>query len=184
MSNKFDPSSLRLSQNFHQSVGVKKHITTIPVRKPSKQDFVKTHPDEAYRIDTAVIELKEERETYLIDPSLLSELPSEWIPKTLITYINRQGVLALWPIRLPGEDGRLDSWNQSALDAAMVATEKWVRVSSNMSLGAYDVYTATVEISEPEWPDLSFEQILEIAFRGKYIDDLDHPVVQKLLGRV
>jgi len=39
----FDPSRLRLSQNFVESVGVKKALLTVPVRKPGRQDFVRTH---------------------------------------------------------------------------------------------------------------------------------------------
>ena len=178
----FSINELRLSQNFKQSAGVKKHITTIPVRKPGKQDFVRTHPDQHYRIDTAVIELKEERETYIVSPDLLAELDLEWVPKTLITYINRQGVLSLWPIRLPGNDGRIDNWNDSARDAAILAQDRWVRVSANMSLGAYEVFTATGDIPEPDWPELSFEEILKIAFKGRYIDTMDHSVVKALLG--
>ena len=180
--NPFDPSHLRLSQNFAGSTGVKKHYTTIPVRKPGRQDFIRTNPDPAYRLETAVLELKEERETYLVDPSLWNELPGELIPKLLITYINRQKVLCLWPIRLPGPDGRIDEWNSSALEASEMAQNKWVRLSANMSLGAYEIFSATGDIPEPEWPELTFEEILKIAFKGRYIDNLDHPVVQRLLG--
>ena len=63
-----------------------------------------------------------------------------------------------------------------------MASDKWVRVSANMSLGAYEIFTATGEIPEPEWPELSFEEILKIAFKGRYVDSLNHPVVQRLLG--
>ena len=178
----YNPSSLRLSQSFDQASGVRKHIPTIPVCKPGRQDFVRIHPSSDYRIDTAVIELKEEQVTFLLAPSLAPELRGLWVPKSLITYVNRQGVLALWPIRLPGEDGRIDSWNASAAEAAHVAVENWVRVSSNMSQGAYDVYVATGDIPDPEWPEISFEEILNTAFRGHIIDDLNHPVIKRLLG--
>ena len=46
----FDLSKLRLSQNFAKSTGVKKLVTTIPVRKPNKQDFIRVHPDADYRV--------------------------------------------------------------------------------------------------------------------------------------
>ena len=59
----FDLASLRLSQDFASAVGVKKLVTTIPVKKPSKEWFVRTHPDPDYRLQTAVLELKEDRET-------------------------------------------------------------------------------------------------------------------------
>jgi hypothetical protein len=178
----FNPASLRLSQSFQKASGVRNHITTIPVSKPGRQDFVRIHPSSDYRLDTAVIELKEERESFLLSPLLAPDLRSLWVHKTLITYINRQGVLALWPIRLPSEDGRIDNWNASAAEAAQIAVENWVRVSSNMSLGAYDVYVASGEIPDPEWPEISFEEILNTAFRGHIIDDLNHPVIKRLLG--
>ena len=89
-----------------------------------------------------ILELKEDRETYLVDRNLWGELPGELIPKVLFTVINRQGVLTLWPIRLPGEDGRHDEWNRSALEAAEMAQKEWIRVAANMSLGAYEVYRA------------------------------------------
>ena len=180
----FDPSKLRLSQNFAESAGVKKLVTTIPVRKPNKQDFVRVHPDTAYRLETVILEFKEERETYLVAPELWPALPSELTPKVLFTAINRQKVLFVWPIRLPGEDGRHDEWNASALEAADMAQKDWVRVSANMSLGAYEVYLATGDLPDPEWPEMDFTKILEIAFKGRFIEDLDHPALRRLRGEV
>ena len=183
-SNPFDPARLRLSQDFAATVGVKKALITVPVRKPSKQEFVRVHPDQAYRLETAVLELKEERETYLVEPSLWSELPSELTPKVLFTTMNRQSVLTLWPVRLPGEDGRLDEWNTSALEAAEMARERWVRVVANMGLGAYEVYEASGDLPDPSWPELSCPEILKVAFKGRYITEVEHPVIRRLRGEL
>ena len=165
-------------------VGVKKALITVPVRKPNRQDFVRVYAGEEWRLQTAVIELKEERETYLVDRSLWSEFPGEIVPKILFVTINRQGVVFLWPVRLPGEDGRIDEWNRSALEAAHMAEKGWVRVAANSSLGAYEVYEAAGHIQEPEWPEVRFEELLRIAFKDRFIRDPDHPVLRRLRGEV
>lgn len=183
-SNRFNLDNLRLSQDFETIAGVKRLITSIPVRKPNRQEFARVHPDDSFHIETAVIELKEDRETFLIAPELWSELPGEITPKLLLTCLNRQGVLFLWPIRLPNSEGRLDNWNRSAMEAAEHAKNDWVRVVANMSLGAYDVYQATGDIPEPEWPDLDFNNILEIAFKDQFISSMDHPAIRKLRGAI
>jgi len=184
IANPFDPSKLRLSQQFSESTGVRKLVTTIPVRKPNKQDFVRVHPNPEFRLETAVLELKEDRETFLVSPELWPELPNELTPKVLFTTINRQNVLCIWPVRLPGEDGKLDDWNASALEAADIGQKHWIRVSSNMSLGAYEVYQANGDLDEPEWPDMDFTKILEIAFKGRFITDIDHPALRRLRGEI
>ena len=180
----FDPSRLRLSQDFVAAAGVKKVLNTVPVRKPSKEWFIQTNADPSYRLQTYVIELKEDSETYLVEPSLWQELASEstFSPRALFTAMNRQGVLFLWPIRLPGQDGRLDDWSRSAMEAVQHAQEKWIRVQANMSLGAYEIYEAAGQWATPEWPDMPFNQLLKIAFRDKYIDTVDHPILKKLRG--
>jgi hypothetical protein len=183
----FDPARLRLSQDFASQIGVKKALISVPVRKPSKEWFVRTHPEEGYRLQTAVLELKEDRETYLVDPDLWPELATTeatFSPRALFTSVTRQGVLFLWPIRLPGPDGKLDDWNHSALEAAQMAQSRWVRVAANMHLGAYDVFEATADLPEPAWPDLSMGDILRIAFKDRHVDTLEHPVLQRLRGEV
>lgn len=181
----FDVSRLRLTQDFVAAAGVKKILNTIPCRKPSKEWFVQTHPDAAYRIQTCVVELKEDSETYLVNPSLWPELASEstFSPRALITAMNRQGVLFIWPIRLPGSDGRLDEWSRSAMEAATLAAGRWVRVQANMSLGAYEVYEAAGQWATPDWPDMPFQQLLKIAFKDRFIGGLDHPILKRLRGK-
>ena len=181
--NPFDPARLRLSQNFAAATGVKKRLTMIQVRKPGKQEYIQVHPDPAYCLQTALLEFQDDNESYLVDPSLWDSLPGELVPKVLYLTINRQGVIRLWPIRLPDEQGKLDDWNQSALEAAELAKGTWVRVSANRSAGLYDTFEASGELAEPEWPDMSFTEILELAFnKGRYIDTLKHPAIQKLRG--
>jgi hypothetical protein len=100
----------------------------------------------------------------------------------LFAAVNRQGVLFVWPIRPPRADGRADEWNRTALEAAERATKGWVRVAANMTLGAYDVYEAPGQLGEPDWPTMPFKELLRIAFRDRFIDSLDHPVLRRLRG--
>lgn len=180
----FDLERLRLSQDFASTIGVKKALLTVPVRKPTRQQFFRVHPDETYRLATAVLELKEEREIYLVDPAICSEIPGEVSPRQIFTVITRSGVVSIWPVRMPGEDGRFDEWSRSALEAAQMGMTRWVRMAANMGLGAYEVFEATADQAEPVWPEVSFKRLLEIGFRDKFIRDVSHPVLRRLRGEI
>jgi hypothetical protein len=119
---------------------------------------------------------------YLLRPQLAAKLPGEFTAHTLYTCINRQGVLSIWHIRLPGEDGKLLEWHRSAAEAAERAMSRWIRMQANMSLGAYEISEARGNLPEPEWPEYSFREILEVAFKDRLIGDEDHPVVKRLRG--
>jgi hypothetical protein len=43
---------------------------------------------------------------------------------------------------------------------------------------------ATGPLPDPNWPDLTFQEIFDIAIRDRKIDSLDHPVVRQLRGEV
>jgi hypothetical protein len=147
----FDLTKLRLSQNFVETAGVKKLLTTVPVRKPHPQEFIRVHPSPEYRAALAVIELKDDREIYLLTPDIARELPGEYVSVMLYTAINRQGVVFLWPVRLPAPDGRVIEWHRSAAEAAELAMLRWVRIKANMALGAYEIFAAASTIPDPEW---------------------------------
>ena len=50
--------------------GAKKLLTTVPVRRPNKQDYIRVHPAEEYRMPVALIEFKEDSEIFMVTPSM------------------------------------------------------------------------------------------------------------------
>ena len=183
-----DLNQLRLNQDFVGMVGTAKPIGKIPLRKPSKESFIRVHPADEFRILTNVIELKEDRETYFVVPKLWPDLISEptFAPLLLVTAMSRPGnVPFVWPLRVPNGDKPLDDWGQSALNIALnLATQSWVRVTSSRSLDAYEaaIAPASAAWGDPTWPGISFQEILRIAFKERVIDHLDHPVLRRLRG--
>lgn len=181
---KSDLTSARLTQDFGTMAGVKKHLITVPVGKPNRQVFFRVHGDEEYHMPAAVLELKEERESYLLSPQVYQSMPGDWVPRELVTAINRQGVVFIWPVPMPGEDGRTNPWHESAREAAALAQDKWIRMAANMSLGAYEIFEALNELPDPVWPEEDFEALLRIAYKGRYITDIDHAVLRRLRGEL
>jgi len=163
-------------------VGVKKALVRVPVRKPHRQEFVRVRNDAAYRLETGLLELKEDREFYLLSPEVRDQMPGDWVPVRLVTAINRQGVVFLWPLRLPDPDGRANAWHDTAIHAAGLAHNRWVKVVPDMSLGGYQVYEAVGELPDPEWPEHDFQRLIAVAFRDRFIREMDHPVIARLLG--
>jgi hypothetical protein len=181
----FAPERFAIKGNPAEVVGVRRVLVQVPVRKPTKQEFVRAHPDPQYQMQAAILELHVEKETYLVVPEVAGAILGETRLVTLKTAINRQGTLFLWPVPLPTSDGRTMAWHTTHREAAERAEENWVRMVANMSAAAYDVFEATAKIAEPDWPNHPFSKLLEIAFgNGRVIDREDHPVLQELLGRM
>src|SRR5262245_9329974 len=67
-----DLAELQLSQNFVAMQGVKKELLTIPVCKPTKEWFVRTHRE--WQIPAYILDLKEDRDVYIVKKPLWSEL--------------------------------------------------------------------------------------------------------------
>jgi hypothetical protein len=178
----FDIASLRLNPSFIETAGVKKLLTTVPARKPSRQDFIRVHPAPEYRENFALIDLKDDREDFLVRPEILPDLATEVVYKTIFTAINRQGVVFLWPVRLPTPDDRKSDWHRSAREGAEMAMSRWIRLKPNMSLGANEITPAEIVMAEPVWPELSYEELLRIGYRDRMITTLEHPVILRLRG--
>lgn len=177
-------SSLRLTQNFGETLGVKKVLTTVPVGKPSKDRFFRTHPSPSWVFPTWILENKVAGETYLASTEVASVLGSLARPVELYAAIDRQNNPFLIPIPLPGPNGVRNPWHESLAQAVERAKVVWLRISANKDLGGYDIYEATAKLPDPAWPDITMDELLEIAFRGRIITSPDHPFVQEKLGGV
>ena len=59
---------------------------------------------------------------------------------------------------------------------------QWVRVKANMALGAYEMSVAESVMTEPMWPDASYQELIKLGFRDRLITTMDHPVIKRLRG--
>lgn len=181
-----DINALRLDQDFEGQAGARTLLTTVPVRKPNRQEWIHVHPDENYRGTFAILTLKEERETYLVTPRIARELRAEVTKCVVYVWQNASGVTGLWPVPLQGPADKPNAWHLSAHEAATRGMVERVRVSSNMGLGAYETTVsdnpAAVE-HQPRWPSATLLELLAVGFKaGRLIDSFDHPVLKNLRG--
>jgi hypothetical protein len=179
-----DIASLRLPTNYGEAHGVKKLLTSVNVGRPKQPQFFRTHNADEMTFSAMFLEQKESREHYLVVPNVAAEIGELVRPVKLHAAIDRQNNVFLIPVPLPGESGTRNPWHESLAQAVEHAKLKWIRITANMHSGGYDVYEATGVLPEPEWPHHNINKLIEVAFRGKVIDSLNHPVVQSLLGEM
>src|SRR5262245_27569660 len=148
----FDPANMHVPTDFRAALGVKKALTELACRKPAREWWFTVHP--THHVNSYFIELKETRELYYVTPSLWADLAGE----STLTYqrlylcLTRQDRPFFWPVKLPGEDGKLNEWMQSAHDAALRGHGAWIRVQADLHQGQYQVMVADLPV-EVAWPD-------------------------------
>src|SRR5215831_15684110 len=142
-SDPLDLAKLRYDPSTMENTGVKKLLTTVPVRKPKAQTYFRVHPDENYRFNVALLELEEDGDSYLVLPPVLAALPEHLAAlvkeNTLYTCMTRQSTLFMWPIKAVPARGRAD-FAISAREGASHAMEKWTRIAWKRDLGAYVIF--------------------------------------------
>jgi len=180
----FDVSALRLKGKIADDSGTRKILAHVRVGKPDKQTFFRINSDPNYRIVMAILELKEENETYAVSPDVAGQIPGEIKQVEMRLGVTTQAVPFLWPVPQPTSDGRENPWHRTARLAAEHAETDWVRMVANQGAGCYDIKIAPPGLPDPAWPTENLTQLLRIAFGGgKLIDRIDHPVIKRLLGK-
>ena len=185
----FAPENLKLPQEVLDRTMATTLLTTIPVEKPGDQEFIRVHPDEAYRHPAALITHQDERGArYFVHPTFLPQIGNiKFHLEELYLYTTRQGKVAFWPIKLP-KDNRENTWLESAVAAAEAAMKAWVCIASNQQSQMYITSKAMGEFPDPDWPAItqgkSVYQLLAIAFKERLILNETHPVIQKLRGMI
>jgi hypothetical protein len=115
------------------------------------------------------------------DPDILMDLPENAVIHRYRVYycVTQRGRPHLWRVRLPGDDGKM--WPQWEMqhDAAEIAQRRW------LSLNAETMpVPAPTQDREPQWPDLTWGEVLQKAFKDKIVDYADHPLLKRLRGEI
>src|SRR5262249_58734284 len=132
--------------------------------------------------DTYVLHIKNgpDRGVYQVAANLMALLSGERLlkPTRLVLCIDRQEEVRLWPLRLPGPDGREDDWMSSALAIAEQAKHQWVRLVAGQT--GYRSLTTRASIPDPVWPKLSLDEVLDLAFQKSRIASESDPIFRRL----
>jgi hypothetical protein len=179
-----DLSALRLPTNYGATLGVQKLLTTVPVGKPNRSTFFRVQQSEELAFNTFILENKEARETYIVMPAVAQVISELVRPVMLNIATDRQNNVSLIPVQLPKDDGTRNPWHESLAQAVERAKINWIRINPNMQLGGYDIFEATAQLPEPIWPARTIDELVDIAFLGKIIRSVEHPVVQTYLGKI
>lgn len=188
-SNPFDLDALRSAPLA--DLDLERVLTTVPVRKPGRTEFIRVHPSPDYVVDSYVLEHESglDRVVYWVSPGLRGELVKELRPVRLFTCITKLSIVFLWPAKLPLAEGSNSrntgrAWHASALQAAEEAKNLWVKLVGNKELGAYEYVKARGDLGEPQWPDKTYRELIELGFKDRVIDTLEHSVVRDLYGDI
>lgn len=154
---------------------------TYPLQKPLKSKFVRVHPSADYRV-SGVLTLTDADtgEIYYVSPDL--ELPEFIESQTRVTDLYaaqmHDGSFFIWPVH------RSDTtWYRAAKQAVAAAGRRWVAVVARRSANTYDLIEPEDAIPEPDWSALPpFMEMVESAFDGHMITDIDHPFLRRLRG--
>ena len=181
----FSPENLAISQDFGGMTETKRLLTTVRVGKPNKESWVRTSPDTNHWIVGSVLELKSDGdETYWLLPKIRDALIGEPCLKAvrLILAVDRQGNPFFWKVGMPDPNGRSQPWVDSMMDAVNLAQTKWVRVAWSMSTRGYELTVAEIK-ADPKWPVEPLSDLLNIAFRGRVVSTMEHPILRTLRGQ-
>ena len=120
-------------------------------------------------------------EILVCDPDILMDLPENAVIHRYRVYycVTQRGRPHLWRVRLPGDDGRMYGQWEMLHDAAAVAERTWVTLNAESM-----PIPAPSQDREPEWPDLTWGEVLQKAFRDKIVDRPDHPQLKRLRGEI
>jgi hypothetical protein len=175
---KIDFDRLAVNMDFASLVGTRETQVTVPVGKPGPQTWVQLHPE--WRYQGVFLELKDERTFYLLEPKIVPDVREDCSLRLVVPYATRESSWGLWLPRLPGEDGRLDSYSKSAQVIAHRYSGKWIRIFASPPLNAFKILESTTILDPARWPEEGLKYLLQTAFEDRLIDNPKHPVLQRL----
>ena len=184
---KNDLERVRASANRSIDLGVTTEYAMIPVRNPRPDEFFMCMPDEDYSMDAHILSLKTENEWYMIDPDILPEiqLESQLRVRTVYVCVTMNSTPFVTCIPQANDLGQINSWHQSGHITMEEAKQCWVRRQADKANGGYTITKAiNAMLPDPKWPTMKLSEIIGRAFDKFYIDDINHPVLQRLRGEM
>jgi hypothetical protein len=147
--------------------------------------YFRVWPDPDEELPVAILKVKDDgdrKEVYILSAGV-ADLPHV-APKvrdaSLVPCVTSTGKVYVWAKTIPDPADRLGFRIFDALArAGEEARKHWIMISWDPALTIEEPRKPIED--EPRWPSgQSLEEIFEIAIRGVFINDPDHPVIRRL----
>jgi hypothetical protein len=175
--------SLRINEEGGPKRKEKKLLSLVGTKRPSEANYFRVHPSEDMSFVGYFYTYETDGSLWFVMPGEVREVMEELTSKLrrvrLFLCVTKRGSVSFWPVSQTDQG----SWGSSAREIAEQAKMTWVRVISIRSEGCYESREPDEVFPEPEWPDKPLSELLKLAFRGRIIDCLDHPILEELRGR-
>ncbi len=152
------------------------------VRKPKAQEYIRVRPGGDWQGRYGLVRDQRTDTLYVVRPELHGELADEFAYYLVVTAINTQGDVFLWPLPMADSSGRTNTWWESAFEGAQRAEGAWVRLKPDPERGRYDLRESIYALPEPQWPEQTFGDLFRLAFKDVVIASLEHPFIRRLRG--
>jgi hypothetical protein len=156
-------------------------VTALEVRKPNGQEYIRVKPGEDLAL--SLFKRKNGERLYLFRAELEPLLDPRGIRSYRLVLAKSLRAITpfIWAIPVPQDDlGR--TWHEAAQAAAREAETTWIKIVSDTPGRTCVTYPANGTFDEPEWPAVTFTELIALAFKNQKIDDSNHPVVRELAG--
>jgi hypothetical protein len=178
-----------LSKTASEIAPSEKVLTSLPVRKPRRDEFIRCHPE--FRVVVNVYQDKQNNVSYLVGPDALGELEAVagGVRRCQVTLTaNYSGAMFAWEVPVPS-DSRANRWTSTSFQGCEEASKSWIRVSADMGAGEYVLHRRVVNDAKvPTWPAeiQHVSDLLRLSYGtgggGDVIESADHEVLKRLRG--
>lgn len=169
----------RRNQDFSSLLSNPIESLVLEVRKPNRQWYIRVHP--TWNFYCYLFQDYTSQIIYLVAKHLYKDCPDVIQRKILFPAITlREDLLFFWSVNL---GNRNNTYNRTAMEAVELAKTVWIRISSDDKSRSYKIHPSERQGIEPKFPsDDDLKKLVLRAFKGKTIEDKDHPVLKHLRG--
>jgi len=180
-----DLASLNLGASYvDDGIKVRRKLLTMPMGSPDKRQFFRAiRESQAFiaRIYARPVPGELQPVLYFVAQALYGDASLGRVLKTVqlvrCVYYGTHAPF-LWAISAGQRD---NAWSRTGLEVAAAAEERFVRCVPNGRDG-YAIEYPEQNLGEPSWPELSQSEWYDLAFKGRFIDSLDHEAIRELRG--
>lgn len=180
-----DPASLRIPTGARNTELRKRSTSNLVITKPKPDQWVRIHPDEAFRWE-GFWTYERDKSFFLLSPTVYDQLEDS-VQRVfaecdfyLAAVLNGDPIV--WMAR--HSDTEYFRTMRGAIEAGMT---NWVQVQSNQRLKQYDHKRPQITYPDPDWSEYSTQEdaqkVFTALFANRVITEHDHDVLERIRGR-